>query len=276
VTVTDLPLADYHAHRALSASGARLLLPPNTPALYRWRMDHPEYQERTATFDLGHTAHTMALGKGAPIIRIDAPDWRTNAARAMRDDAYAAGETPILADDYDRVVEMAAALRKHPLADALLSRGKPEQTLMWTDKTTGVPCRARVDWLPDPGRGRLIIPDFKTARSADPTSFAKSAASYGYALQAAWYIQGAVTLGLHPDPAFVFVVQEKTPPYLVSTVELDVEALRMGREKARKAREIFARCTESGEWPGYPQDVVLVSLPTWASYAHDEEMAAAS
>lgn len=273
MTVTDLPLAEYHTHPALSASGARLLLPPNTPALYRWRMDHPEYQERTPTFDLGHAAHTLALGKGAPIVRIDAPDWRTNAARAMRDDAYAAGETPILADDYERVVEMADALRAHPLARALLSRGKPEQTLLWTDEATGVKCRARLDWLPDPGKGRLIIPDFKTARSADPTSFAKSAASYGYALQAFWYIDGAVALGLHDDPAFVHICQEKTPPYLVSVVELDREALRMGAEKARKAREIFARCTESGVWPGYPDDVVLVSLPTWASYAHDEEMA---
>ena len=70
---------------------------------------------------------------------------------------------------------------------------------MWQDES-GVWCRALVDWLPDvaPG-GRLIVADYKTAASADPDTWARAAASYGYHQQDAWYLAGVEALGLNPD-----------------------------------------------------------------------------
>ena len=261
--IHDIPEADYFAATyALSDSGAKLLLPPRCPAKYRWTIDHPVHKD---VFDFGSAAHKMVLGAGPKIEVVDADDWRTKEAKEA---ARAAGLTPLLRDDYDRVCAMAEAIRRHPLARVLFdpSRGQPERSLFWTDPETGVPCRVRLDWLPEPRRGRLTIPDYKTiGTGAHPELAGKAIGNYGYHVQHAHYTAGAAALGLDDDPAFVFVFQEKGPPYLVNVVQLDDGAIQAGRIAMRAAAEIFRDCTAADNWPGYPLDIPAVSLPPWHS-----------
>lgn len=264
--VYDIPVEQYHRDPveggSLSCSGSRKLIPPSCPAKFRYAQDHPG-EDHAPHFDVGSAAHTAVLGEGAEIVVIDAPDWRTKAAKEQRDAAYAAGKTPLLAGDYEVVEAMAAALREHPIAGRMFvpGKGKPEQTLVWRDERTGIMRRALLDWLPDTGR---IFADYKSARSAYPEDFRGPADKYGYAQQASWYLDGVQALGLAgDDAAFVFVVQEKEPPYVVSVIELDSLSLRIGNQRNRAALSIFQHCTETGVWPGYGDDVALVSLPNW-------------
>ena len=39
--VENMPEAEYHAHPALSSTGARRLLPPSCPALFAYEREHP-------------------------------------------------------------------------------------------------------------------------------------------------------------------------------------------------------------------------------------------
>jgi PDDEXK-like domain of unknown function (DUF3799) len=274
--VYSIPEADYFADPALSCSGAKLLLPPNCPALFRYRQDHPESASRKDVFDLGSAAHREVLGAGPDLAVINADSWQTKAAREKRDAARAEGRTPVLAADYERVKAMAEAIRRHPEAGPLLDPdrgGKAEQCLFWTDEDTGVPCRARLDLLPEPDWGRYIAVDYKTAEHAGLESVIKATANYGYYLQDDWYRAGIQALGLDGDPGFVFVFQEKDPPYLINVVQLDADARAAGRVRARQAREIFRDCTESGLWPGYEAEnvrlyddtIATISLPPWAA-----------
>lgn len=257
-------LADPVPGGSLSSTGARAILPPGCPALYRWQAlnGRPD----TAAFDLGKAAHAEVLGAGAPIVVVYADDWRTKAAKEAAEQARAEGATPLLAKDHAVVQAMAAALRAHPLAAALLGaeRGQPEVSLFWRDARADVMCRARLDWLPNPLYGRMVIPDYKTAPTADPGAFARSTGTYGYHQQAAFYLNGAAELGLAEDFAFLFIVQAKTPPYLVSVCELDATALRIGRARNREAIDLYAHCKTTDTWPGYDEDVTLVALPAWA------------
>jgi hypothetical protein len=270
--VYDIPVEDYHADPvpggSLSSSGARRLLPPSCPALFRWYADHPPKSRRE--FDFGHAAHQMVLGAGPALVVVDAADWRTKAAKEERDAAYAAGAVPILPGEYRQVRAMADALRRHPIASALFNpeHGDPEQTLIWQDPQTGVWRRALVDWLPHPGGGRPILADYKTTTSASLTAIQRAIHSYGYHQQAAWYLDGVHALG-DPGAAFVFVFQEKTPPYLVTVVQLDAGALRTARALNRQAIEVYARCAAAGHWPGYSDDIALISLPPWADTARE-------
>jgi len=91
----------------------------------------------------------------------------------------------------------------------------------------------------------------------------KSAASWGYHCQDAFYCEG-VRQVLGEDPAFWFIVQDKNPPYLVSVVELSPEDRRAGHEANRAALERFRDCQASGIWPGYPNEAVMVAMPPWA------------
>lgn len=252
---------------SLSSSGARKLLPPSCPALFNQWIHEGQPPKRT--FEFGHAAHREVLGAGETVVVIDADDYRTKDARNQRDTAYADGKIPLLPHEYDIVLEMAEAIRTHPVASALFDPdgGQPEQALFWVDKETGIWRRAMLDWLPNRVEGqRLVVPDYKTVRSAEPRALSRAMYDYGYAQQADWYSDGVKALGLAGDlePAFVLVAQEKTPPYLVTVAQPDPEALLWGHRLNGEAIATYRHCTDTGRWPGYSDEVVSLELPVFA------------
>jgi hypothetical protein len=272
--VYEMSEAAYHADPvpagSLSSTGARKLLPPSCPALFRYGQDHPVHKD---VFDYGSAAHQMVLGVGRPLAVLDAEDWRTKAAQEWRKGVRAEGALPLLAAEHDQIQAMAAALRQHPMASALLCRDdvEPEQSLFWEDAEFGIWRRARLDAMRRPGPcntlSRIAVTDYKSTRSASPASFPRSVADFGYHQQQAFYADGVAAL-LGEDPEFYFVAQDKEPPYLVTVFELSDEDVQAGREINRRAMEIYRDCREAGVWPGYaPEDDIVrdLRLPAWAS-----------
>ena len=262
--VVDLTFDDYLTHPALSSSGAKLLLPPSCPALFKWRQDHPEENKRT--FDFGRAAHAVVLGTPIDVDVIDAKDWRTKAAQEAQRESYANGRTPLLAREWAMVERMADALARHPIAADLLSpdSGIPEASILWRDHEFDITRRARLDWLPGPSAGRMILFDYKTTLRGDLRSIEKHIGNYRYYMQAAWYEDAVRAVGLAEDVAFLFIFQEKTDPFLVTVVELDNPALEHGRRMNARAMGVYVECSLADQWPGYADDVELVSLPKWA------------
>jgi hypothetical protein len=262
--VYEMDADTYHADPvpggSLSSSGARKLLSPSCPALFDYERKHG--QGHKTTWDIGHAAHKLVLGNGPDLVPIEG-DYRNKANKERRDQAYLDGAVPLKTDEFDMVHEMAEAIRNHKVASALFNPlgGRAEQSLFWKDTATGVQRRARLDWLPFPHAGRLIVPDYKTTKDASPEGIQKTAHQFGYHQQAPWYLDGITALDLGPDPAFVFVFQEKTPPYLVTVVELDVIAMKYGRYLNEQAIDIYAECTRTGHWPGYSEEIELIPLP---------------
>lgn len=264
----DIPDSVYHASRdTLSSSGARKLLPPSCPALFRWEQDNPP--EPKQQFDIGKAAHKMVLGVGEKIVRVDADDWKLKANQEIRKAAYAAGQIPLLKSEVDAAQRMAGAVHTHPLAAALLKDGDAELSGVYTDPKTGVRLRFRPDWLTQLPSGRITIVDLKTSQSASPAEFASSAARFGYALQQVWYCEGLRVLEITDDPALLFLIVDKNPPHLVSIVQLDDDAIRYGERQMRRAINLYAACVEDDYWPGYPETVHTISLPRWAYYAEE-------
>lgn len=271
--VYDLTDAEYHADPvaggSLSSSGARLLLPPSCPAKFKYRADHGEAHKKV--FDFGHAAHHKVLGVGAEIVVVDADSWRTNAAKAARADAYAAGKIPLLPAAAATVDAMAAKLAADPIVASLLSPefGRAEQTLVWRDHRTGILRRALVDQLPYPSAGRMLLVDYKSACSAEHSAIEKSIHEYGYHLQGDWYVDGVHELGLADNVAFLLVVQEKDPPYVVTVVQIHPDTLAIGAVKNAYAIEKYRHCKETGHWPGYAEKVVSARVPRWAELEFD-------
>lgn len=265
----------YHRDPALSASGAKRLLPPNCPALFKHDRDNGGRPNKRA-FDVGHAAHAAVLGVGLELVVVDADDWRSKAARENRDDAYAAGKCPILAKEKDTVDAMASAIKRHPLASTLLApdSGRPEVSVFWKDDKRGIDRRARFDWLPHTDGGLLTIPDYKTTNSAEPHAFQGSIFRFGYDIQAVFYTDAIRAAGIAEDVRFLFIAQETTAPYLVTVHELDDTALALGRKRVDEACAVFRECSESGVWPGYSSDIELVAPPAWLAdqYGLDIEL----
>lgn len=273
----DLTAEQYHADRtSVSSSGLRKLLAPGCPAQFKYDRDHPQAPKKE--FDLGHAAHKLVLGEGPDFEIIDFPDYKKVAAQRLRDEAYEAGLVPLLTKEHDMVQAMAAAVREHPVAGPLFTPdgGVAEQSLFWTDPRTGVRCRCRPDWMPHRHEnGRLVVVDYKTAKAVDPAALAKAVYDHGYHAQAAFYLDGVKALGLHGDqePAFVFVFQSKTAPYLVHLVELDFPALTLGAARNERALRTYAECQRTGVWPGFNDRITYLPLPAWAEKKDHEEYA---
>lgn len=271
--VYQLTAEEYHADpvagESLSNSGGRLLIAPSAPRKYREQKDRPDAREQKDSFDRGRVMHELVLGDGAGIVVIPHSTFRTAESRRMRAEARAAGKAPILERDMPEAERMAAAFLEHEFAVSLLTQpGKSEQTLIWLDEQTGVMERALVDYLPDPvpldSPNRMIIPDYKTTIEAFPgDKMSRHLYDYGYHRQAAKYRKGVLSLGLAPEAVMVFLFQEKTPPFLVTPVFLDRNAMIIGTEDNRRALDVYAECMETGVWPGYSDEPVEMSLPVF-------------
>lgn len=259
--IADLPDLAYHGHKtSLSASGAKLLAPPSPcPAKFRWLQDNPVHKD---VYDFGHVAHRLVLGKGAEVEVCDFPNWQTKAAKEASTDARSEGRTPILVKDYERAEKVAERVATDEQSAGIFANGEPELSLFWPDPETGVTRRARFDWLQHKVEGRRrVIADLKTARSAEPVSFGKSAADFGYAISAANYVDGAIACGLDPDPLFVFVAIEKEEPFIVSTFYAGEDVIELGRALMRAALRTYADCLAADKWPGYLEAPAPLDLP---------------
>src|SRR5947208_5437551 len=179
--ISGLPAVEYHARRALSASGAWLLV-EECPAKFLWRSPwNPLYQPEAKTeFDIGVAAHLAVLEpqhQADSTVLIEAGDYRTTKAREARDAARGAGKVPLLPYQFDIVRAIAGSIRAHPIASQAFRGGEAEITLLWADPETGIPCKARPDHLP--AHARYLV-DLKTAVSANPRSWRDQAYRLGY------------------------------------------------------------------------------------------------
>lgn len=260
----DLPAEDYHRDivpdGSLSSSGARKLLAPSCPAKFRYDLDNGEPPKKV--FDIGTAAHKLVLGDGPELVLVDRARWDTDDVKAKIADIRAAGNVPLKRHELDQVHAMADALRNHPEAGPLLdpASGMAEQSLYWDEPGLGITRRARVDWLRYDGQAI----DYKTAKSADLDAISKAFFEHGYHQQADWYLAGLKALGYADDHTpFIFIVQEKTPPYVVTVARPDALALRIGHDLNQAAMQLYANCRDANHWPGHSEITELIGLPTW-------------
>ncbi|UFS59501.1 PD-(D/E)XK nuclease-like domain-containing protein [Subtercola endophyticus] len=260
--VTDMNEATYHARPELSSTQARQIL--DSPARFEYARTHPQAPKKA--FDLGSAVHSKVLGVGYGIEVLNFESWRSKDAQIARDETYAAGLIPMLPHELGPVDEMSEAILSHKTARQIFEQdGIAEASVFATDPTTGVPLRARFDWFAP------VCADLKTtAKDASKDTFAKTVASFGYDTQRGHYLD-TLRFATGETRELVFVVVETNPPHLVAVHQLDRIFADMGHLKARRAREIYAECTESGVWPGYPDEVQLVIPPTWLVYQDAEK-----
>jgi hypothetical protein len=263
-----VPASVYHSdccpEPSLSASIAKLLCNASPAHAFQAhpRLNPATVAENGEHFDLGTAAHALLLEGQASVTVIDAPDFRTKAAREARDAAYAAGRTPLLAGKWADVQAMVAAARgqldRHTDGGAdMFTNGQPEQTLIWREGPTW--CRARLDWLRPGG-----IDDYKTTphSTANPEHWSRSIFGMGFDIQAAFYLRGLKALTGY-DAIFRFAVQEPYPPYALSVIGLSPDTLLLGEKKVITALEMWRECLEANEWPGYPRRTCYATLPAW-------------
>lgn len=256
--------ADPCAVPSLSSGLARLMLDASPlhvwtghPALNpKWRPD-----DGTNRLALGSVVHQIVLGAGAKIAHIEGfDDYRKKDAQALRDAAYARGETPVLTHQLELATRIArAAVNQVP--PGIFSGGDSEIVIAAQDGPSWL--RAQLDWW---SADRLTIVDYKTDGGlVSPDKWPAKCASMGYEVQAAFYLR--VLALAFPELAgrvrFLFVTQEIEPPYALATYEIAQADLFVAERKVFAAVERWAECMRADTWPAYPSGIQRVALPEW-------------
>jgi hypothetical protein len=85
----------------------------------------------------------------------------------------------------------------------------------------------------------------------------------GWDVSAAFYLRGMKAV-LDANPTYIYMVQEVVKPYLCSFVSLTPQYLDLGKQKVKRAMEIWAKCLKDDYWPGYPERIAYVEPKPWA------------
>ena len=273
--IYNLSAENYHADpcptASLSSSIAKILIEQSPAHAY---LAHPRLnpnfrREGDSRFDLGSAAHAMLLERDASkIVRVQADDWRTKAAKEARDAAQANGQHAVLERQYADIVAMCSAAQDYLLDTELgdiLVTGTPEQTVLWQDGKMW--CRARPDMLSSDKR---VCLDYKSSASAAPDFIAKQIGRMGYDLQAEFYTRG-ISTAIGVEPTFVFLFQEIEPPYACSLISLSNAYRAVGLAKAQRALRLWERSMTTNNWAGYSSKILYAEPKPW-DLAQAEEM----
>lgn len=237
--IHQLTMPEYLALDALSSGRAHRVL-SQSPA-------HAKYAEReeNGKMDFGSLAHKLLLENTEDgLMIIEADDWRTKAAKELRDEARGAGKIPVLSKQMPAVRLMAKVAREFIAQSEIagvFGSGLPEQTVVWQEGD--ILCKARPDWLND----KTILHYKTTEGSASPAPFIRNQLfPMGYDVAAMFYERG-----LCSARQSVFLVQEAYEPYACSLIALDPAAAELAAEKVARAIGIWQECVRTGVYPAY-------------------------
>lgn len=280
--IYDLSYADYDADPAPKPSmraGHAKSLCYKVP-IKAWR-DHarlnPDRRKIQKTdFDIGIAAHALVVGGEERIEVIEAADYRTKAAREARDEAYAAGRTPILEHQLERVQGMAVACRAQLDArgytEVFGPKGLSEQSIIYRDGRAW--CRSRPDWfmskVEENGVEIVHIADYKTTGLDALFGWDRAQFDEGTDMQAEMQCRAvaAVTGADRARIDFCWVVQETSEPFDLVVKRMSAPDWVLAGMLIDHATESWANCLDSGVWPGYPtQDCQMQRTPWQESRA---------
>ncbi|HYF48852.1 MAG TPA: PD-(D/E)XK nuclease-like domain-containing protein [Planctomycetota bacterium] len=282
---TGLPIHIYHSagccvEPSISSSGLRTII-NKSPAHYfdtcPYNKNRPEDADQPSdAMVLGRATHHLLLGeaefKKQFAIRPERFDsWRTGDSRKWRAAAQRDGFTVLVPSDIERIRGMAAQLARHTLVQAGILNGAIEQSFVWKEEHSGVWLKARPDAVPSDSNDYV---DLKTTASVQYQDIRTAIAEYGYHQQGALVREGARRLtGAASDFTFTLVFVESKRPHCVRIVTLKDADLDRGHKLNVQAVRLFAKCMQSGRWPGPGDeraDAEFVELPEWRQKQIDE------
>lgn len=260
---------EYHTGPGLSHSGVKRLL--RSPWHFQALQGPHEPAQPTPQMFAGTLCHCATLepeefheryATGPADVDKRSREWKEFAAANPDRELITAAQAEV-------AWAQAAALRSHPVvAELMAGMGIAEKAIYWRDPATDVLCKAKPDWTHLCGtadRPAAILLDVKTTSDASPEGFAKAVINFGYHTQADWYCWGYQLATGTKCEGMVFAVVENEFPYAVACYMVDDAALLLARERNRRALNLYAECERKANWPGYPSELQVISLPRWAA-----------
>lgn len=179
-------------------------------------------------------------------------DFRSSAnkewLKAQQEEIKKSGKASLDSEDYIKIKEMAASVRRNKTARAVLEHATIENPIYWTDPDTGVKCKA----IPDiDNRKKSAIVDLKGVQDASKYGFRKLMQNHKYYVQLAFYGDGLEIIDGQKRDNHIFIAVEKEPPYACAVYDLEPYTVTMGRKVYKGLLAAHRQCLENQEWKGY-------------------------
>lgn len=259
--ISKCSIDEHHANQAIGSTLLKILI-QQTPAHYLYAEEHKE--ESTPAQAFGSAIHEAILEpclfKDKMIVE---PKFEGKGSREARETWHLEnhGRTILKADQYEIIQGILKNISKHKQASKLISEGHAEESLLWIDPETQVPCKTRPDFKHE----KHVLVNVKSTNDASAEACKMQIASYAYHIQAAMELDGASIVFDHEFDEYVYLFVEKLPPYGVNCFSLGFESIAEGRALKHKGLSLLKKCQESGKYPCYDDSKIHpIGLPTWA------------
>lgn len=263
----DIPAAEYHAMKGIFSRSAGLMLLQATPL----HVAQPaEDEDRAAARDIGTAIHALLLEGRMDVVEVAAKNWQTKAAKEAHAAAKEAGKLALLSKQIGQVEDAVKAARAYiqqvPELARAFDAGAAERTAIF--EAGGIVNRILIDWRPDDPKAFLV--DVKTTGTQiNPISWSRNAVNLGHDMQGVMYAEGDNALGAK-RPGMLFLVVEQDRPHACCVMGLAPSLEDLGRRRLDRARGIWRRCVEAGDWPGFPPVIHHADAPPWADMQEEE------
>lgn len=247
---------EYHSAEGVSKTGL-WTIHTKTPA-------HFMYGERkdSNAFSMGEAVHVAILEPNRFELSFTRGPADRRGNKWKDAEAYAAstGMICLTENDYDDALLIRDASHAHPIVQKITSGAMVETVGVAIDEQTGVLVKCKPDlYHPE----LALIGDLKSSVDGSADAFAKSIINYGYHFQEAMYSDVWQAAGGGEVAGFIFIVVEKTAPFLVSVFELEPRVVAAGHDAYRAALAKYAECEKADKWPGYSETVQRLDAPEW-------------
>ena len=267
----NLADASYFDLRYPSSSETKLLI-DGTPAHLASSWESP--REESEAFAIGAYVHAALLVPDTVdegFLVTGKIDRRTTAGKSewesIQKRAALTGARIISQADRDLAMRMVDSVRASGAAARLLNALTHREVTV-IGEIGGRPAKAKADGLVA-GPDSTVIVDLKTTVSAAPSAFARSAASFNYYHQAAWYAR-LVSQAVSPVEDVIIIAVEKGAPYLTAVYRVPLEAMLLADARIDGLADAWWRTLE-GDRTGYIDSIQTLEPPRWWTQANSSE-----
>lgn len=206
--ITD---SEYFSVPAISASQIKQF---DRGAYWFWKMSpfnpDKEPEKETDALVFGKLCHCLLLEPGMFLQEYQVVDFGKTRANKKYEQAKEEnpGKIIITPEEFEHATKMIQNVHEHKLASIILDGATAEMPFIWTDKETGMACKAKLDAVKRT-KGGIVVIDYKT--SGDIEGILNFPQKLQYPLQAEFYGRAVEAKYGEKPCEFVFIIQSNKP-----------------------------------------------------------------
>lgn len=261
--IKDISATDYHADKAsptnLGGAVSKSLLWDFNQSPFKWRWGRK--QGSTPAMELGTLVHALCFTPSEVVksyVVSPYDSFRTNEAKAWREDMKAEGKSVITQEVMDQANDIADNIIN---TETLHHLGEKDFEVAVEADWYGTKVKGMIDIVPT--YGNLLV-DLKTTSSIGSLdAITRLIINRGYHWQAAMYLDlyNAATGQNRTEFHFLFV--EVDSPYEWAWVNLSENLIAKGREEYMNALAKWNRCHRENYWPKAIEGNPTIENPIW-------------